>query len=70
MSAFNHDVLRLSKRRTFGLADPPQQFRLAMTLLGITCLFLVLAVGNSYSAFAPLLSSALVAAPDCVGEPS
>ncbi len=56
-------VFRHSQRRSFGLADPRQQIRLVITVLGITCLFLVLAAGNSYAAYSSMLNSVLAMTP-------
>jgi hypothetical protein len=57
-----------SERRTFGLGDPRQQFVLAVIVLGITSLFLALAVGNSYAAYGSLLNSTVAIAPQDLGS--
>lgn len=62
------EALRPSQRRMFALADPRQQFVLAITVLGITGVFLALAVGNSYAAYASLVNSAIAAAPVDLGS--
>ncbi len=52
------------QRRAFALVEPRQQVRLAIIMLSITALFVALALANSYSAFAPMLRSAVMAAPE------
>ncbi len=60
-------VLKLGQRRAFALVEPRQQLRLALTMLAITTAFLLLALVNSYSAFAPILDRAVSAAPEVWG---
>lgn len=54
---------RFNQRRTFALANPDQQVRLALTVLGISLVFLLLAAVNSYSAYARLLTNVVSASP-------
>ena len=54
---------RFSQRRTFVLANPDQQIRLAISVLEISLAFLVLTAVNSDSAYARLLTSAVRAGP-------
>ena len=53
-----------TQRRTFGRACPGQQIRLAITVLGITGVFLALAVGNGYAAYSAMLKSAAAMTPE------
>lgn len=54
----------VGQRRMFALVEPREQIRLALIMLTITTLFLVLAIGNGYLAFAPMLKRAVSAAPE------
>jgi hypothetical protein len=53
-----------TQRHTFGLACPRQQIRLAITVLGITGVFLALAFGNGYAAYSSMLKSAAAMTPE------
>jgi methyl-accepting chemotaxis protein len=57
-----------SPRRTFRLAQPGQQARLAVAILAITFVFGMLMVGNSYAAYKSLVDVALSTAPAPLGE--
>lgn len=59
---------KLGQRRAFALVEPRRQIRLASTMLVITGIFLLFALVNGYSAFAPMLSRALDAAPEVWGN--
>ncbi len=64
MSDLHQLIRNIGQRRAFAFVEPRQQLRLALTMLAITAVFVVLAVANSYSAFAPMLQRAVIAAPE------
>ncbi|MDP6977149.1 MAG: hypothetical protein QF570_00930 [Myxococcota bacterium] len=64
MSDLQQLIRTFGQRRAFALVEPRQQARLALSMLAITAVFVVLAVANSYSAFAPILQRAVTAAPE------
>ena len=64
MGNFIPNSLRPCQRRTFGATSPRQQIRLAVTVLGITGLFMALAAGNSYAAYSSMLNTAVSMTPE------
>ncbi len=53
----------VNQRRSWRFAQPGAQIRLVASVLGITGLFALLALGNSFAAYSGLMGSALATAP-------